>query len=471
MSLYSETLHWIRRRRLLNGVGHLVVGLSGGPDSVCLLDLLALMVERGDLDLTLHAAHLNHGLRGADADADALLARQLAEAHGLPITVRTRDVGKIQATQGGSLEEVARRERYDFLAGVAEATGAQAVAVGHHADDQAETVLHRMIRGAGLKGLRGMPPSRLIGDGSPVRLVRPLLGARRKAILAYLQERGLTPREDRSNSDPAFLRNRIRHQLLPLLETEYNPAIRNALCRLARSAEDAYELLLDVAHTAAVDCVDGPRIEAELFGLVHGAARPLVIDAAVEAVASPAPQFDAAHYEAISDLAFTGRSGAMLNLPGGIVVRHTGDTLEFSLERGHPSLPICDIQLAVPGQTSADEVGFTIAVREVSREGFDLAAFLVTKTRYDEVMDAEAVHRPLVLRTRRDGDTFRPLGLGGAKSVSDFLTDVKAPADERERTLVMCDTEGVIWLVGHRLDDRVKVTGATRRLLVVSLEQ
>jgi tRNA(Ile)-lysidine synthase len=471
MSLYSDMLKVIRRYRLLDGARTLVVGLSGGPDSVCLLDALALMVERGDVDIALHAAHLNHSLRGADSDADEQLAREMADARNVPITVERRDIGAAQAESGGSLEEVARSERYDFLAGVAQEVGAGAVAVGHNADDQAETVLHRIVRGAGLKGLRGIPLSRLIGDGSAVRVVRPLLRSTRKAIVAHLAERGVAFREDASNRDAAFTRNKIRHELLPLLKAEYNPSVGEALRRLARSADDAFELLLDVAHTAVVDCVSENRIDVAAFGLVHGAARPMVIDAAVEWVAPGGPQFDATHYEAIIGLALSGGPGSRLNLPGRVTVMHTGTDLLFEIDAERPAPPAIDVLLAVPGRTRVDEAGFAVAVEEVRRDAFDLTAFLAAKTRYDEVIDADAVAMPLVLRSRRDGDVFRPLGLsGGTKTVGDFLTDVKAPAEERERALVLTAAGEIVWLVGHRLDERAKVTDATERLLVLSLE-
>jgi len=470
MSLYSDVLKVIRRHRLLGGVRAVVVALSGGPDSVCLLDLFGLMRERGEIDAAIHAAHLNHGLRGEESDEDERFARELAERMGLPITVERRDIGATRAEEGGSVEEVARRERYAFLTSVAGSVGADAVAVGHHADDQIETILHRLIRGAGLKGLRGIPLTRLIAEGSPVRLIRPLLGSRRAEIIAHLNERGLSFREDSSNADTAHTRNRIRNELLPLIESEYNPAFGESLLRLSRSATDVHELLLDLAHTAAADCLSGNTIGIEGFGLAHGAVRPLLIDRAAAAADPQHPQFDAKHYDAVVELALGGRAGSRLDLPGGIVAARSRDAISFAKSApGDPAPPV-HVALVCPGETAEPLAGVTVTAELLERPEFDFDAFLAVKTRYDEVMDADAADGMLVLRSWRDGDRFEPLGAGGSKKVGDFLTDLKVPADERGRVMLVTSSGQPIWLVGYRLDERVRLTESTRRVLKLSVE-
>jgi len=470
MSLYSDVLNLVRRWKLFSGARSIIVGVSGGPDSVCLLDLLALMRERGDITVEIHAAHLNHGLRGDEADEDEQFVRELAESRSLPLTVDRRDVNAARTTKGGSVEEAARRERYAFLASAAERIGAEVVAVGHNADDQIETVLHRILRGAGLKGLRGIPISRLLARGSSVRLVRPLLHSRRAEIVEHLRDRGRSFRQDSSNRDTAFTRNRIRAELLPRIESEYNPAFGESLLRLSRSANDAYELLLDVAQTAAADCLSGASIDAAGFALVHGAARPLLIDAAVAAAAPGAPQFDAAHYDAVVDLALDGRRGARLDLPGGIVARRTETAVELSVADPPEAAPHVEAVIPVPGETRVPEAGLTITVEVVDRSQLDLDVFLRTKTRYDEALDFEVVDGPLVLRSRREGDTFEPLGAGGRRKVGDFLTDRKVPAAERGRVLILEAAGAPVWIVGYRIDERAKLTERTTRVLRLSVK-
>jgi tRNA(Ile)-lysidine synthase len=471
MSLYSETLQLIDRHRLLSGATRVVVGISGGPDSVCLLDLLSLMRQRGDLEAELHAAHLNHGLRGADADADEAFVRELAESKRIPLTIEKRNVAASHARRGGSLEEVARDERYDFFASVADEVDAQVVAVGHHAGDQAETVLHRILRGAGLRGLRGIPLSRLIGDGSAVRVVRPLLRARRDDLLEHLAQRGLVCREDTSNADVTLRRNRIRHELIPLLERDYNPGVRDALLRLSHAATDAAELLDDLAHTEAAECVAGPSIDIWQYSRVHGALRPLLVDRAVGAAATSAPQFDATHYEAIDELAFQGEPGARLDLPGGIVATRSRQSLTFAHSPATTPAPEVYVLLDVPGRTAVAEAGVTVSATLLDRAEFALDAFVAGKSRYDEALDAGAVSGGLVLRTRRDGDVFHPLGAPGRKKVGDFLTDRKVPESDRDRVLLVADECGPVWIVGHRIDERVKVGDATRRVVKLSVER
>ena len=469
MSLYSDVLKLIRRHKLLAGAETVVVGLSGGPDSVCLLDVLALMRERGDIDAAVHAAHLNHCLRGEESDEDERFVRELAGTMGVPITVDRRDVGAVQAEEGGSMEAVARRERYAFLASVAESVGAAAVAVAHHADDQIETVLHRLIRGAGLKGLRGIPLTRLMDDGSPTRLIRPLLGSRRADIVDYLDERGLASRSDSSNLDTTLTRNNIRHTLLPRIESEFNPAFGESLLRLSRSATDVHELLLDVAHTAAVECVSGNVLNVEAFGLAHGAVRPLLIDLAVEWVDPLHPQLDAKHYDAVVGLALDGAPGARLDLPGDIVASRSSDEVSFAKRQpGEPASPVC-VPLACPGETVDEIAGVRVVVELLERSDFDLDAFVSAKTCYDEVMDADVVGGALVLRSWQKGDRFEPLGVGGGKKVGDFLTDLKVPAEERGRVMVVTAGGRPVWLVGHRIDESVKITEGTRRVLRLSV--
>ena len=470
MSLHADVLGLIRRHALLGGVRTVVVGLSGGPDSACLLDLLVSMAERGEIDVAVHATHLNHGLRGDECDADERAARSLADRIGVPITVEQADVPALRAEEGGSVEEVARRARYAFLASVAETVGAEAVAVGHHAGDQIETVLHRLVRGTGLRGIRGMALSRLIGPESVVRLVRPLLETRRTEILAHLEARGLSYREDSSNADPSFTRNRIRNELLPLIEAEYNPGFGAALLRLSRAATDAYELVADVAHTAVVDCVSGHVVDIREFTLAHGAVRPLLIDAGLDAVNPAHPQLDAKHYDAIVDLALDGRPGSRLDLPGGLVAMRARDVISFAEGLPDAAPRAVRVGIVCPGETEVPGAGAgaTLRTEVVDRAEFDFESFRAAKTRYDEVVDADAVGEPLVLRSLEKGDRFRPLGLGGTKKVGDFLTDLKVPVDERARTLLLTAAGRPVWLVGYRLDEGVKVTEETARVLRVS---
>jgi tRNA(Ile)-lysidine synthase len=245
--LARKVQRWLHRWEI--GPGGLVAAVSGGPDSVALLRAL-IRVRPPTEHEPLVIAHLNHRLRGAESDADAGFVTELHRAlsAGFPslhLRVTSLDMAAVARAEHGNLEATARRKRYEWLTGIAQETGARWVATGHTADDQAETVLHRLLRGAGLKGMRGIAARRTLATG--VDLIRPLLGTTRAEVLALLEDEGQTYRVDRSNTDLSLTRNRLRHELLPYLTRNYNPAISSVLCRLARQAEVAYRLVEEQA--------------------------------------------------------------------------------------------------------------------------------------------------------------------------------------------------------------------------------
>ncbi|RME37472.1 MAG: tRNA lysidine(34) synthetase TilS, partial [Thermoflexia bacterium] len=331
--LLDEVREFIQRHRLLTPGDRVVVGVSGGPDSLCLLHLMLRMQE--EYSLALHVAHLHHGARGEDADADAAFVADLARKWGLPVTVERVDVPAVARAHKLAFEEAARRVRYGFLAHVAGQVGATKVAVGHNADDQAETVLMHFLRGAGPAGLRGMRPAtplseyRLLEQGSPFllppvlpTLIRPLLAIPRKRIEAYCAEHGLQPRLDRSNLDTTYFRNRLRHELLPLLET-YNPNIRRRLLHTAEVIAADYELLTHLRDQAWQEVVRQATREAIFLDRAAWAAQPLSLQRALirEAAYRLRPHLrdvDFVHVEAAVRVAMERETGARATLPGGL---------------------------------------------------------------------------------------------------------------------------------------------------------
>jgi tRNA(Ile)-lysidine synthase len=312
--------------RRLGVAGRGVVAVSGGPDSVALLR--ALREARGIGPLV--AAHLNHQLRGSEGDADETFVRELCAGWSLECRCRRIDVRA--AAGGDNLEAAARRLRYEWLAQVAAEWGAGWVATGHTADDQAETVLHRLLRGTGLKGLRGIAARRALAPG--VALVRPLLTTTRAEVMTYLNEAGQAYRQDSSNLDPAFTRNRIRHQLLPLLASEYNPEIVACLSRLAGQAEEAYAGEAEEAR-ALLGAAEMPRAGAVLVfdaGRLDQAPRQRLREMfrlLWEREGWPA---GAMGFEAWERVAATARGEAVGDLPGGVRVRRGGQVVQVSRE-------------------------------------------------------------------------------------------------------------------------------------------
>lgn len=357
--LIARVKRTIARRKLLPPATPVLVAVSGGPDSTALAHALATIASEAPRRASdpepprlAGLAHFHHGLRGADADADLTAAEALAGTLGVPLFVERIAPGALEAERRrgrGSLEAVARRARYRFLERAAGEAGASGVAVGHTATDQAETVLHRLVRGAGLAGLAGMPARRRIACGSGVRIVRPLIDASRAAIVAFLAAKGLEARRDATNHDDRFTRSRVRHELLPLLRERFNPSIERALLRTARAARRARRAverparrLLDGADRDLASAVEGAEVSVPLAEL--RSAPPAVRDAALaRLIAALAP--DRVSAGAVAGLAAivaasedVRRHGRRVDLPGGVVAERRRDELFLGRPSRAPDL-------------------------------------------------------------------------------------------------------------------------------------
>jgi tRNA(Ile)-lysidine synthase len=478
--------------RLLGVGARVVVGVSGGSDSLCLLHLLDRL--RTDYGWSLHVAHLNHCLRGTEADEDMVFVALLAMDWGLPCTIEVVDVGSMARRWRLSLEEMARQIRYGFLASVARQVGATAVAVGHHADDQSETVLMHFLRGAGLAGLRGMSPSmdldslRLVQDRSVsssltsnIQLIRPLIAVPRAEIEAYCQAHNLSPRFDRSNLDTTYFRNRLRHQLLPLLET-YNPNIRALLRRTAAVATADYELLTTMRDEAWERLVREEAGSAISFELMGWRALPLALRRATlrRAAYHLRPwlrDVDFVHIEQAVAVATNGSAGAQATLPQGLRLTVGYQTLRLSDAQDAPAVPDWPLlwrdeplSVAMPGQTALPGSPWRLEAR-VWDGGRD--AVLVNPDRWTAYLDAGRLGPCLALRPRQPGDRFQPLGMGGRDvKVADFMVNAKIPRRWRRHIpLLVHDQpddpgeEKIAWLVGWRIDERVKITDGTQQVI------
>ena len=444
--------------RMANPGDTVVVAVSGGPDSLALGHLLAAL--RRELAIELHIAHLNHQLRGKAADADAAFVAKWAAAADLPATVESRDVGAYAREHRLCLEDAARRVRYRWLEAVADRVGARRIAVGHNADDRAETILLNLLRGSGTDGLAGMPPKR-------GRIIRPLFDVSRSEVEAYCREHGLRPRKDATNESPVHLRNRVRRELLPLLEASYQSNIRGALLRLGALAAHDAACLRELATTAFEQALiekrrDRVTLMAERLASLPRALRGRVLRHAVRRLRGSVEGLELTHVEAVDDI-LRGSSGRQVDLPGGLIARKDG--VRFSMcaagERAAPDWT-GERELAVPGVTEVAELGLRIE-----------AVALGARTRVDPwaddpwlaTLDGDRLGEPLVVRTWRRGDAFRPLGMRGTMKLHDFFVNQKVPREERRRVPLVVGGDEIVWVVGHRVDDRCKVTAKTKHLL------
>jgi tRNA(Ile)-lysidine synthase len=472
--LRTRVRNFIEERGLLQPGDRVVMGVSGGPDSLCLLDVLhALAAEWG---WTLHVAHLNHGLR-PEAAAEAEFVRAEADRRGLPFHTETLDTRAHAAASRQTLEEAARALRYAFLARVESRLGSAVVAVAHTADDQAETVLMHFLRGAGMAGLRGMrAKSQLPTPNAQTRaaLIRPLLNVTRAEIEAYCAEHGLQPLRDASNQDTTFFRNRLRHELLPLLET-YNPRIREVLRRTAEVMAGEYALLSrqrddvwrDIAH------IEEGRIT---FDKARWRALSLpeqcaLLREAVRALRSNLRDVDFTPIERAARFSQTAQAGRACDVVGGLCLSVSAQTLILHLWDAHP--PTADAPQLLAGGALAP--GWTFQVVALNVGEWSWAEIESNPNRWRVFVDAESL--PLSrkgtggwgLRARLPGDRFRPLGLSGHHmKLSDFFVNAKVDKALRGRwPLVVCGDE-IIWVAGLRLDERFRVKPGTAT--VVRLE-
>lgn len=454
----------------------LVVGVSGGADS------LALMHGLHALGYRLVVAHLDHGLRPESAE-DAAFVQRAATDLGLPFVGGRIEVADVAEAEGLSLEEAARQVRYHFLFGQARKVGAQAVAVAHQADDQVETVLMHFLRGAALPGLSGMAYRSVLPIwDETIPLVRPLLSVWRTDISAYLVEVDLQPREDRTNKDTTYFRNRLRHELIPDLEA-YNPRFKVVLWRMADVLREEDEFLKQLANRAWMDCSrsqtgERVRLDAAVFTELGLALQRRVLRRAVGLLR---PDLRDVGFKAIERaLAFIAdpKPGGELDLAARLSLAVING--EIVIKTRAAEWPDFKQPLLHSGET---EIPLELGKPVLLRHGWQLLARLMNPAPADAVgkatelparetwLDADRVRWPLTVRSWRAGDRWQPLGLDGHKQkLSDFFINEKIPQHLRAVWPLVCDAEGrVLWVAGLRPAEDVRVTGETIRLLHLRL--
>ncbi len=456
---------------LLTADDAVVVGVSGGADSMALLHLLAGFNRELGWRLRLHVGHLNHALRGTDSEADAAFVQAAADNLSLPCTIERREIAALLRDTDGGMEEISRRERYAFYERVCLQTGSRVVALAHHADDNAETILHRVLRGTGMRGLIGIPRSRALSPHSELRVVRPLLHLTRQQLRVYLLDEGIAFREDRTNVTNEPMRNRIRNTILPLLETEVNPQVREALLRLGAQAGWLEEFLHDTVERT-LETLIVSRTDQELVLNAQALARKSriiqteLIRRAYVSFGLGEQELGFSHLTAALELVADPASGKQIVLPGGMSIEKRYGQLVFSLPSEQPREEIAEeVAVHLPGRTVLPVRRLEIDCEELEVVSGDIPRLRKAATRMEEFVDRQAVHSPLIVRPRRPGDRFYPLGAPGSKKLGDFLADVRVEPKERQRVALLCDQLGPIWVIGYRIDDRVKLTALTRRVL------
>ncbi len=448
---------------------HILVALSGGPDSVALLRALILLSSEYQLHLT--TAHLNHGLRGTESDAEEDFVRRISNAMGIACIRKTVDIRLLRSGKRQSLEEIGREERYRFLNETADACGARKIATGHHRDDQAETVLINLIRGSGLEGLKGIAPVR------DDRIIRPLLDVSREEILEFLNHEGLAYMVDSSNLDPVYLRNRIRNDLIPDLKTHYNPRIVPSLCRMAEIVRREDDYLQNVVHQILRDWGIMPDAEefhlpTSSFLMLHEALQRRIIKYLLEAAVPSGKGIGFRHIEAVLSLLRPSiHRRTSLDLPclicvekeeGALRIRRGGPR-QTRRDKGKDTILPMDYSypLEIPGAVYIPEIDRHVRIEFVDNPGI----LTMRSTPRVAFLDYARISPPLILRNIKQGDRIEPLGMGKTKKMKSYFIDRKIPREYRGRIPLLVDSRSVIWIAGELISDRVKVTEQTKTVL------
>jgi tRNA(Ile)-lysidine synthase len=423
----------VESQSMLREGDHVLVAVSGGADSVALLHCLANIAP--ELRLRLTVAHLNHTLRGADSAGDESFVAALAGKLGLPCVVRTVDVRASATARRANLEAEARRLRYLFLRETAASAGATKIAVGHTRDDQAETVLFRLLRGTGITGLSGIRP--VLAES----IVRPLIDCTRGEVIRYLARRGIEWREDHTNADLSYRRNRIRHELIPYLEAHFNPRVREALAREARLARSAADYLegegrrwLDRLLTRGPD---GLSLRADSLAQADPAVQSVVLRLAFAEASGAGAALDSRHIESLLALCRPGRSGRRRVLPAGCVALREFDQLRF-VRQGFAAQGFT-YELPVPGSCRVSEAQLEITAR---REDCPTG---VRWSPNSACLESSVLVGSLRVRRREPGDTY---GGPGHRKVKKVLIDRKVPSARRDTLPLVVAGDIVVWIPG-----------------------
>ncbi|MCL2838330.1 MAG: tRNA lysidine(34) synthetase TilS [Oscillospiraceae bacterium] len=458
MKIVEQIKNTINSYDMLKCGDSVLVGVSGGADSVCLLYVLHDL--RDELNIKLSVAHLNHGLRGADADNDERFVAELCNRLGIKFYSKKVDL----LSDNDTVESAGRRARYKFFADLKRAHKFDKIATAHHMDDQAETVIMRIMRGTGISGLGGIQYIR--DDG----VIRPLLDVSRKEIEEYLRANNIDYRTDSTNSDTEFTRNRIRTELFPYLEASFNPNIKEALCRLVTTAGEDGAFLENYARRL-YKRLKNPLPQSEPICLhissILMVGKPILarlIRIAAEDALGYFPQLENKHIDDILALAGAGKSGSSLDLPHDLRVTVNYDWLTFSKQSEVQMFGAFYLEIEPNGVYEIKKYGVRITARQIAYADY-------TPEKYDTFVDADKLAgRKLHLRKRQDGDKMAVYADGRTKKVNDIFTDMKIARHHRDRQLILATNDEVIAILGVRVSEKYRADSDTKEGILIRYE-
>jgi tRNA(Ile)-lysidine synthase len=460
MNIRQHFFKTIKKYDMVQEGDRVIVGVSGGPDSICLLHLL--MTFRSQLGIHLYVAHLDHMFRGKESEEDARFVKALCQKWGIPFFGDKIDVPKYVEKSGLSPEDAARRERYHFFKRLKEQIGAKKIATGHNRNDHEETILMNIFRGAGLDGLVGIDPVRDY-------FIRPLIDIPREAIEKYLREEDIPYRIDATNLTSDYFRNSLRLELIPLIRKKYCPHIGQSLRRLAEIAKRDLSFMDEETEKAWAHVIrcepEKVIIDVKKFSQRHEAIKYRLVRLAVEKLAGNVKDFETRHANLLVDFIEQASPGSLIDLPKNLQGVKEYEHCILSKEN-FDEIPDYSYILSVPGQITIRETGIRVKayIQPCSEHT------TIENDRRTAYLDYDKIDSDLVIRNRQPGDRFKPLGGIGFKKLKDFFIDEKVPRRKRNHVPIVAAGGRIIWVGGMRIDDRFKVTGETKRILVLVVE-
>lgn len=455
--LRLRVLNDLRQHGLCKPHDTLIVAVSGGSDSVALLDILA---NLPDFPLSLVAAHLNHCLRGTESDHDEQFVRELTESYSLPLEVKRVDIRDLARQKSLSLEEAGREARYRFFNELRQLHGAAAIAVAHHSDDQAETLLIRLLRGSGIDGLGCMSYCNNRG------IIRPLLNTDKAELKLYLEQQGKVWREDKSNQDQSILRNRVRHELLPLL-ADYTPTVINRLAATAMLIRQDHELLQEYASDTfrrlAHQTKDGILFKNECMNQLSGM-RYRLYRMAIETIAGDLRCFELEHIRQIDRLLAEGRTGAAVMLPQNMTALRTADGLIISSRDILVMVSPADTIINGPGSYDLDN-GLSLTVQKISSPTPPCSYPNNTA-----LVDLSAAPFPWLARPHRPGDRITLSNGSGSRGTGRILIDLKIPRHLRPMLPLLLAGDKPLWLVGAKRSGHARVSPQSTNVVGITVQ-
>ncbi|WML36309.1 tRNA lysidine(34) synthetase TilS [Clostridium sp. OS1-26] len=458
--MIETTLKTIKENNMFEKGDKVIVAVSGGPDSICLLHILNVLKEQ--LQITLYAAHINHCLRGKESDEDEKYVEKFCESLNIEFRSKRVDINELVRKRNISSETAGREARYTFFYELKSKFGAQKIAIAHNANDQAETVLMRIMRGTGMEGLIGIRPVR---DNI---FVRPLINCSRESIEKYCEDNNINPRIDKTNLEPIYARNKVRLKLMPYIKENFNEDIVTTLNRLAstiRVDNDYLEMIVKEKYKKYCDDNKEKVIISKEAFLEHESIITRIIRLALYNVAGNLYNFEKIHIYDVIDIQ-KNATGKMLTLPNKIHIQNNyGDISVY--KKKEQNIKNDDIEYTLHnGLNKIKDFNLRVTLELIDKTD----NLFLKQEDFVRYFDYNKIKGDIIIRCRKDGDRFTPLGMKGSKKLKDLFIDLKVPKDERDRISLICFGGEIAWVAGYRVSELFKVDKNTKKILKIIIE-